>query len=68
MALAFAKFDRDSTAEIAAIHKYEKAFVSEIRRSISEMEDQFQKDRTSGDPSVDGAWDSSRLRENGIRS
>ncbi len=67
MARAFAKFDRDSTSEIATVHKGEKAFVYEIRRGISEMEDQF-KDRTSGDPSVDGAWDSSRLREKGVRS
>lgn len=68
LAQAFAKFDRDSTEKIAAIHKDEKAFASEIRRSISEMEDQFEEDRRSVDPSVDEAWDNTRLREKGVRS
>ncbi|MBT5901468.1 MAG: potassium transporter [Opitutaceae bacterium] len=68
LAQAFAKFDREAATKIAAVHKDENAFATQVRRSISEMEDQFEEDRQSIDPSVDDAWDNTKLRENGVRS
>ena len=68
LAQAFAKFDREAAIEIAAVHKDETAFATQVRRSITEIEDQFEEDRLSIAPSVDDAWDNTRLRKNGVRS
>mgnify|MGYP001586972783 CR=1 len=50
------------------MHKEEQAFAFQVRRSINEIEDQFEEDRQSIDPSVDAAWDNTKLRENGVSS
>ena len=68
LAQAFAKFDREAAIEIAAVHKDETAFATQVRRSITEIEDQFEEDRLSIAPSVDDAWDNTQLRKNGVRS
>lgn len=65
LAQAFAKFDREAAIEIAAVHKDETAFATQVRRSITEIEDQFEEDRLSIAPSVDDAWDNTQLRKTG---
>lgn len=63
VAEAFTQFDRQAANDIAAVHKDEKAFVTQVRRSISEIEDQFQEDQKRTSQSVDDAWDSNRIRD-----
>jgi CPA2 family monovalent cation:H+ antiporter-2 len=63
LAQAFITLDRKATLDIAAVHKDESAFVSQVRRSISEMEDQFADDRQRSGLSVNEAWDTSKIRE-----
>ncbi len=66
VARAFSRRDLQVAHEIAAVHQDEKAFVSTVRRSLSEMEDHFDSERTQLDRSVDEAWDTTDLRAKGV--
>lgn len=68
VARAFARRDHQVAREIAAVHKDEKAFVSKVRRSLSEMEDHFDSEHAKLDRAVDEAWDTTDLRQKGVRS
>ncbi len=68
VAQAFIALDRTATAQIAAVHKDETAFVSQVKRSITEMEDQFAEDRQRRGLSVDAAWDNRQLRKDTAKS
>ena len=66
VAAAFAKRDEAGAREIAAVHQDEKAFISRVRRNLSEMEDYFESD-TQLDRSVDEAWDTTDLRAKALK-
>lgn len=63
VAKAFARHDRDATAALAASHRDEKAYVTQVRQSLSDLEELFQEDHRRKQSSVQASWDAGQLRD-----
>lgn len=62
-AKAFAKHDRQATAALAVSRHDEKAYVTQVRQSLSDLEELFQEDNRRKSSGASGSWDAEQLRE-----
>jgi CPA2 family monovalent cation:H+ antiporter-2 len=62
-AKAFAKHDRKATAALAASHHDEKAYATQVRQSLSDLEELFQEDNRRKASGASASWDADQLRE-----
>jgi len=61
-AKAFARHDRETTRELAEVHRDEKAFIGRVRQSLDDLERRFETDARRRMTSSSATWDPDQLR------
>lgn len=61
-AAAFERHDRESTRQLAGVHRDDGAYVKQVRERLNEVEKQFAQDRETSWETEHAAWDTDQLR------
>ncbi|MEM9016742.1 MAG: NAD-binding protein, partial [Verrucomicrobiota bacterium] len=64
----FEQYDQRIAADLATVHRDEKAYISRVRERVEGLEDQFERDARVPKGNVSNAWDSDAIRQGGVAS